>query len=324
MAQFRKRHMPLVIDEAQKAPPLFDEIKLRVDKKRIPGSYLLLGSTEFSKETLIRESLTGRLSRVRIFPMNIAETLDLNPNDSSHPLLLQQKPRIDRHQWLQYLHRGGMPGIFAVRSETERADLFRDWLELTSQRDMSLIPKLKLDPELTLRILELLATSLEPTEGTIAKVLKRDLRRVKTHMSGLKLLFAVNKLNPHPLGTGKPYYFLADVGIARNLGATHERLIQTWLVQEQLSQRSYRNDRESRLYYYRTSKGSLIDLIVEDAKEVHALKIHSDEKYNQTHLRILSAFNEKSATRGSRVILGPIRSREKKLGIEIFPWESLA
>ena len=29
---------PVVLDEVQKAPPIFDAIKLKVDRKRIPGS----------------------------------------------------------------------------------------------------------------------------------------------------------------------------------------------------------------------------------------------------------------------------------------------
>lgn len=314
---------PMVIDEAQKAPPLFDEIKLRVDRRRVPGSYLLLGSTEFSKETLIRESLTGRLSRVRIHPMNLAETLELPPNDSSHPLLIREKVRVSRAQWIQFLRRGGMPGIFAVRSDSERSNLFKDWLDLTTQRDIPLIPQLKLDPDLCLRILELVATSDEATEGHIAKVLKRDLRRIKSHMKGLSILFVVNKVEPHPSGTGKPVFFILDVGLAKSLGASHERLIQTWLIQEQLSQRSCRNNRDSKVYFYRTAKGSLIDLVVENSIGVHSLKIHAEEKISEIDMRVISSFRAKVKREGQDVVLGATRFSEKGSGIEVYPWESL-
>jgi predicted AAA+ superfamily ATPase len=39
---------PLVIDEAHKAPALFDEIKSIVDLKRRPGQFVLSGSVQFS------------------------------------------------------------------------------------------------------------------------------------------------------------------------------------------------------------------------------------------------------------------------------------
>jgi hypothetical protein len=49
---------PAVIDEVQKAPRLFDAIKLKVDLNRRPGGYFLTGSSQFSSKIGIRESLT--------------------------------------------------------------------------------------------------------------------------------------------------------------------------------------------------------------------------------------------------------------------------
>ena len=52
-------------------PEIFNAVKFQVDQKRVPGSYLLLGSTEFSKLARIRESLTGRLGRIRALPAHL-------------------------------------------------------------------------------------------------------------------------------------------------------------------------------------------------------------------------------------------------------------
>jgi len=62
-----------MIDEVQKAPNLFDAIKLRVDKKRIPGSYFLTGSSSFSSKIGIHESLTGRIAISHLHPLSLAE-----------------------------------------------------------------------------------------------------------------------------------------------------------------------------------------------------------------------------------------------------------
>jgi len=70
----------LVIDEAQKVPKIFDAVKYTVDQDRRPGRFVLTCSTEFSRETMIQESLTGRLSRLRLFPLTISETLELPLN----------------------------------------------------------------------------------------------------------------------------------------------------------------------------------------------------------------------------------------------------
>lgn len=180
-------------------------------------------SAEFSKQTLIRESLTGRMSKIRIFPMNLAETLEVPPSTSRSPILVNEKPRMTRDQFVKYLDRGGMPGIFSVRDSSERRSLLYDWIELTAKRDAPLFPKLKIDADLCMRIFEQIAKLDEPDSGGIARALKRDLRRVKTHLDVLTTLFAVHTLDPHPSGTGKRLYFLCDVAFAKVLGANLER-----------------------------------------------------------------------------------------------------
>src|SRR3989338_3377810 len=89
---------PLIIDEAQKAPAIFDAVKLSVDEDRRPGRYLLLGSTEFSHLTKIRESLTGRLSRIRLYPLTLGETHNLPMRNFQMSHLFLDKPRMTRAQ----------------------------------------------------------------------------------------------------------------------------------------------------------------------------------------------------------------------------------
>jgi predicted AAA+ superfamily ATPase len=316
--------LPLAIDEAQKSPKLFDAIKLKVDQKKTRGKFLLLGSTEFSKLNLIREALTGRMSRIRLFPLNIAETLALPPSPSKSLLLVNETPRFTRTQFMKYLNHGGMPGIFSVRDTSERESLLRDWIELTARRDALLFPKIKIDADLCLRILGKIATLEEPDAGSIAKSLKRDLRRIKTHLEALVTLFALHPLDPHPSGTGKRIYFLCDVAFAKILGASLERQMHTWLLQEQLSERAYRDDRESRLFYYRTPKGSKIHLIVESGKKIAALKVLSEEKLNEKELEILKAFRTKnSIAKPLLYALGAHRVSDTKNKIEIYPWEAI-
>jgi predicted AAA+ superfamily ATPase len=50
----------LIIDEAQKCPEIFNAIKKAVDKKRIPGQFVVSGSANFLLLKNISESLAGR------------------------------------------------------------------------------------------------------------------------------------------------------------------------------------------------------------------------------------------------------------------------
>lgn len=316
---------PLVIDEAQKVPHIFDAIKYQVDRQRIPGQFLLLGSTEFSKLTLIREALTGRMSRVRLFPLNAAETLGLPQKKITSASLLSDPPRVGRADLTTYLERGGMPGIFAVRSDAERQSLLRDWLDLTAERDALLFPRVKIEPDLCMRIMEKVALLDEPDAGTIARALRRDLRRVKTHLEVLTSLFALHRLDPHPAGTGKPRYFLCDVAFARLLGASFERQLHTWLLQEQLSQRAYEEERATGLFYYRTPKGRVIHLVLESPGTLTAIKIFPEERVLARDLEILTAFRTKLAGQKTQLLgLGGGTMLFRKEKVQIFPWEAMA
>ena len=71
---FVNRNRPLTIDEAHKCPEIFSAIKRVVDKKRIPGQFLLSGSANFTVLKNIAESLAGRSVYLAIHPFNRRET----------------------------------------------------------------------------------------------------------------------------------------------------------------------------------------------------------------------------------------------------------
>lgn len=319
----RLDHEPLIIDEAQKAPAIFDAVKLQVDQDRRPGRYILLGSTEFSKLSLIRESLTGRMTRIRLYPMNLGEVKGL-PAEGPIPNVFHNKPRVTRREFLKYLERGGMPGIFGVHTATERESFIEDWVDLCVQRDIHTFPKLKLDSDSALEILHLIAKLPEPTAGAIARATRMDARRVQTYLKVFLALFVIVKLNPHPLGAGKPKFFLCDVAVAKWLGADFHRQLATALILEQMSQWSYGGAKKVIFYHYQTSRGSIVDLIVApfDAP-MQAIKVFDQEKIDKRNLLVLEALGK----RGKNMKLlgvGPEYFRFKDLGIEIHPWESMA
>jgi hypothetical protein len=185
-------HRPLVLDEAQKVPEIFDAIKFEVDQNQTPGRFLLLGSTEFSRLSQI----------IRLYSMTLAETLGLD-----------RGPPATRKDVLHYLKNGGMPGIFAVRDTEEQDGLLQDWIDLTCLRDIQQFKTLKLDGKLAFELLKLSATLEEPTRAQMARATRMDPRRAETHLLALCGLFVPQRLNPHPSGTGKP------IGIRKRAGA---------------------------------------------------------------------------------------------------------
>jgi predicted AAA+ superfamily ATPase len=307
--------LPLIIDEAQKAPDLFDAIKFEVDQQRIPGRFLLLGSTEFSRLSRIRESLTGRMSRIRLYPLTLAESIGLELAEKSWPPT--------RKQILQYLALGGMPGIFAVRDADERTERFKDWVDLTCQRDIHQFAKLKLDSDLASAILSETCTLEEPTQAGIARRLKTDPRRIASHLKALTELYVLQKLLPHPSGTGKPIYLPLDTGIATHLGAPLSRRLQIWVMNERMAKASYYPGKSRKFYYYRSTGKKFIHLVEEVVDSpLRAFQVFENERILKTDALLMKGFLQKNP--GSQcVVLAPIQEPQKVEGIAFLPWEAL-
>lgn len=316
---------PLIIDEAQKAPGLFDTVKWKVDENTRPGQFVLLGSTEFSKELQIRESLTGRLSRVPLYSMNLAETENIVLKKKPFSLL-NEKHWATRKVVLRHLEKGGFPGIFAIHENELFKESLRDWIRLIVERDLLQFPKIKIDAELAMKIFEQLAVIDEPNNANIARAVRCSARTSQKILDLLQILFAVHKLNPHSLGTGKPLYFYCDVSLASHFGADFKRKLWTWALHEQLSQRSYLGDRDTSITYYRNSKGSVIHLVLENKTNLTPLKIIDTERWDARDYEILKSFEKKAGTTQSISLLALASEtmRLKKPKIDVYPFEALA
>ena len=98
---------PLILDEVQYAPNLFRELKIRVDRNRAAGQYLVTGSQSFDLMAGISESLAGRAAILTLPALTLRElpgTKDLNAIEAflwrgAYPQLWQQ-PELDRALWL--------------------------------------------------------------------------------------------------------------------------------------------------------------------------------------------------------------------------------
>jgi predicted AAA+ superfamily ATPase len=64
----------VVLDEIQYAPSILQYIKMRIDKDRKPGAWVLTGSQQFSLMKGITETLAGRIAILELPPFNLNET----------------------------------------------------------------------------------------------------------------------------------------------------------------------------------------------------------------------------------------------------------
>lgn len=310
------------IDEAQKAPVLFDSIKEIVDKDRRPNQFLLLGSTEFSHRTNVRESLTGRATYLRLFPFTLSESRGLPPKSN----LLSPTPRVERTDTLRYLKRGGMPGIFAIRDEGTRLELIEDLIQTTVERDLPLIAgRSQVDPAAVRRILRLIANLDETSDSAIALAARMSTRAVQKYLHLLQMLFFVIEVPPCAGSTGRSQFYLGDVAIAAALGASFRSCLRTWALLEIMSHIEQTGSRLlSEVATYRGPKGGRLDFIVTIGGKKVAILVLDEERVLQQDVEIARSYAERNPDTQQAIALAPVTHAVTMNGVRVLPLECLA
>lgn len=320
---------PLILDEVQKAPEIFDAIKLRVDRKRIPGSYFLTGSSTFSSKLDIKESLTGRIGIVELLPLTLAEM-------HQHPFLTfktfssaldLQKPRFSTEVIAGHVMKGGMP-IPAFLRDTEQMEFYwRYWLETTISRDLARFFKRGYDPDLALRLLKRIGELLKEGELPTLKHFSQPTRKVRQYLDAMQEIFLVKKIHCHPEGIGNDVWILMDSGLAnyligKQLGEGGMlSLVRHFLWNEWISQFEYQG-RHLEKTYYKSAQGSPVDSIIEGIPYKIVTSPLSLTRRLKIEERALLGAMKKI---GSKVgyLVGPVDHpipAPKKGGIGILPW----
>lgn len=129
---------PILLDEWQYLPPVWDKVRRAVDAGAPPGTFLLTGSK------LPRDPGThsgaGRIVSLRMRPMSLAERMPDTPTVSLSELLAGERPKISGRSDLRlrdYTHqivRSGFPGLQEMSDRNLRIQL-DSYLERVVDRD---------------------------------------------------------------------------------------------------------------------------------------------------------------------------------------------
>lgn len=314
----------LIIDEVQKVPHLFDEIKALVDEDRQPGRFIILGSTEFSIESKIKESLTGRLTRLRMYPMNLSEVQKLGINPIKKFPFVGTQARAQRSDVLKYLRNGGLPGIFIIKSELERTQSFRDWVDLTVSRDIFQFRDKKLDADLAEQILFKIAHLETPTSIHIANALGKSTAVIQKHLKALKNLFVIDEIKPYIKSSGKSVYYLCDVGVLDYFRAELDRKVTTWILNELKSQLSYKGESSDKIFYFKSARSSMIQFVYFVENTLSAVKVISRDQFDQRDILAFESLKKKHPQAKLQLHLLYGGTQQVKQGeVLVSPWEFL-
>lgn len=134
---------PVVIDEWQLLPPVFDAVRRAVDDDRSPGRFLITGSA--SPSTPPTHSGAGRIVALRMRPLSLAERWDApgfgTPTVSLAELLTGTRPGIDGRSeagladYVTEIAASGLPGLRGL-SPAARTEALAGYLDRIVDRDV--------------------------------------------------------------------------------------------------------------------------------------------------------------------------------------------
>jgi predicted AAA+ superfamily ATPase len=249
----------VIIDEIQRMPSLFPLIRALVDRNRIGGRFLILGSASPDFLRRSSETLAGRIVYHELAPFTMFET----GRDEPQKL------------WLC----GGYPGSYLAKNDQESFDWRESYMKTYLEMDI---------PQLGIRIpsaqLRRFWTMLAHLHGQlwngnkIAGSLGISAPTVRHYLDILEDTFIVRQLQPYHANVKKrliksPKVYIRDAGLLhallriRNFDDLqgHPSLGSSWegFVIEQIIALLSGN-RE--IYFYRTNAGAEIDLLFFDNK----------------------------------------------------------
>lgn len=136
---------PLVIDEVQKCPSIFNKLKIVMDNTDNYGNFFLTGSQKLQLMEGISESLAGRVSVVELDGLSLREINDVDFNQHfvpSHEYISAREDKLKDYGsdlWTT-IHRGSYPELYA-NPEREWIDYYQSYVKTYLERDVNKLIK---------------------------------------------------------------------------------------------------------------------------------------------------------------------------------------
>lgn len=150
---------PRLIAEWQVAPVLWDAVRTAVDQRQEEGLFILTGSTSVDRHAIMHSG-TGRISRMKMYPMSLYESGESNGLISLKKLFDDASADIDGIQSSLSVEelifsacRGGWPATLSRKSDAAKLMIAKEYLNNISEADISTVDGVQRNPTWTNMIL---------------------------------------------------------------------------------------------------------------------------------------------------------------------------
>ncbi|MCJ7796448.1 MAG: ATP-binding protein [Thermoleophilia bacterium] len=314
---------PVVFDEAQWAPEIFPYIKEAIDADRgRSGRYVLSGSQNLLLLPRVTESLAGRVAVLHLLPLSFRELRGAPqsplPWERSTALVSPAEAApvgpTSRALWQAFL-RGGYPEIALDTGRDARlwhAGYAQTYLErdVRSLRQIGDLGRFQLFLRaLAARNAQLLNLS------DVARDLGVAVNTVKAWLSVLEATYQVIVVQPYFANVGKrlvktPKVYFADLGTLSYLtglrdpehamsGPMGGAMMETAVIIEVVRTLTNRGE-EPRTYFWRTTAGSEVDLVVDTGRALIPLEVKLSATPSPAMASGISSFRSALGSRAAR------------------------
>lgn len=321
---FQMYQPPVLIDEVQKAPALFEQIKILCDESEERGRFWLTGSQSKKLMKQAGDSLAGRIGILKMYSLS-AKELEGRPDDipDSYSLssLLQRKKALPDNNILDVYSRiweGGMPDMISMDAEIRR-EYWNSYIDAYLMRD-AVDDNGILDTEGFRKFLRACAAfsgelvnyndlgSAAGVSGSTAKEWAKVLQTM-----GIIFLLEPYYNNELKRMIKTPKLYFCDTGLCAFLsswtsrdtllnGAASGHYLENYVVSEMLRNSSY-GEKKVNLNFYRDTNQKEIDLVLEMDGQLHPFEIKRAASPDPKAIRAFSLLAKSGKKIGSGGII---------------------
>lgn len=298
----------MVIDEVQRVPELITAIKKVVDEDTRYGQYLLTGSVNLQTLPTVKESLAGRVKKIRLRPLTQGEIAKKEPsflNRLSHRDFVDNTD-YDKESLLKLMFKGGYPEPLFMESSKERTSWYKDYLNTIIEYDLKDIANIKRQDSLK-DLMAIIASfsSKFIDKSKITSSMGVANQTLDSYLGVLENTYLVDKLMPY-LKTDyervnkQSKYFVSDTGLMCSVlnwkiddlildADKTGKLFETYIYNQIIAQVDLENLDYS-LYHYRDREKREIDFIIQDSNNIYGIEVKSGTLISRDHFKHLKWF----------------------------------
>lgn len=320
-ALFIKNHkIPLIVDEVQRAPDLFLQLKYIVDQSSEKGKIVLTGSQSYKLLKTVSDSLAGRVCIIDMASLSMREKLQIDFNLNFLPVddyFEARSQKLNKYEDLwTHIQRGSMPELYDQNIEWE--SFYRSYVRTYLERDVAELINVKNLLKFN-NFMKCLAsrTGELVNSDAIARDVGVSVKTIQEWTSILEssgiicLLHSYeNNLTNRTVKTPKVYFM--DTGLVCYLvgwsssqvamnGAMSGALFENFVISEII--KSYYNSGHDaqNLYFYRDKEKHEIDLVIEKDGVLYPVEIKKSSRPTidmTKHFSVLSKIPGKTVSKG--------------------------